>query len=75
MPRARSKRSNKHFQLQTEKIKRAQRLLRTKTAMETIDRALDFEIEEARRNTLARKANQRFIQSGITIRDVYGVLD
>jgi hypothetical protein len=75
MPRARSKRSNKYFQLQSDKIKRAQRLLRTKTAMETIDRALDFVIAEARRNALARKANQRFIQTAITIRDVFGALD
>ena len=54
------------------KIKRAQRLLRAGTETETIDRALDKVIAEHERNRLTRKANERFVRSGIKIKDVYG---
>jgi len=56
------------------KIKRAQRLLRAGTETETIDRALDKVIAEHERNRLTRKANERFVRSGIKIKDVYGKL-
>lgn len=39
-----TKRSRKHFQLDTAKIKRAQRALRARTETEAIERALDFAI-------------------------------
>ena len=68
------KRSHKHFQLDAVKIKRAQRVLRAKTETETIERALDLAIAEHERNRLAVEANERFIQSGVEIRDVYGTL-
>jgi hypothetical protein len=73
MPRARS-RSHKHFQLDSEKIKRAQKALRCKTETETIERALDLAIAEHKRNRLVREANERFVTSGININDVYGTL-
>jgi hypothetical protein len=69
------RRSHKHFQLDSAKIRRAQKALRTKTETETIERALDLAIEESRANRLALEANERFLRSGISIRDVYGVLD
>ena len=56
------------------KIKRAQRLLRAGTETEAIDRALDKVIAEHERNRLTRKANERFVRSGIKIKDVYGKL-
>ena len=56
------------------KIKRAQRLLRAGTETETIDRALDKVIAEHERNRLTRKPNERFVRSGIKIKDVYGKL-
>lgn len=68
-------RSHKHFQLDSTKIKRAQRALRTKTQTETIERALELAIAEERSNRLAHRANARFIRSGAKIRDVYGALD
>jgi hypothetical protein len=68
-------RSHKHFQLDSVKIRRAQKALRAKTETETIDRALDLAISEARSNRLALEANERFFKSGIQIKDVYGVLD
>jgi hypothetical protein len=71
---ATNSRSHKHFQLDAVKIKRAQRALQTKTETETIDRALDLAIAEHRRNRLVIQATERFISSGIQIKDVYGAL-
>lgn len=67
-------RAHKHFQLDAMKIKRAQRVLRTATETETIERALDLAIAEHRKNRLALAANERFANSGIKIKDVYGTL-
>jgi hypothetical protein len=68
-------RSHKHFQLDSVKIKLAQKALQTKTETETIERALDLAIAEARSHRLALAANERFLRSGIEIKDVYGALD
>jgi hypothetical protein len=67
-------RSHKHFQLDSAKIKRAQQVLRAKTETEAIERALDLAIAEHERNRLAFEANERFVKSGIDIKDVYGTL-
>ncbi len=67
-------RAHKHFQLDSLKIKRAQKALRTKTETETIERALDLAIAEHRRNRWVLAATDRFIKSGIAINDVYGSL-
>jgi hypothetical protein len=67
-------RSHKHFQLDSTKIKRAQKALRAKTETETIDRALDLAIAEHERNRLALEATERFLKSGIDIEDVYATL-
>jgi len=58
MPTA-NKRVHKHFQLDSVKIKRAQKVLRAKTETETIERALDFTITEHERDRLAWEANAR----------------
>jgi hypothetical protein len=68
-------RAHKHFQLDVVKIKRAQRALNAKTETETIERALDFTINELRKNRVLAEANERFIRSGVEIRDVYGNLE
>jgi hypothetical protein len=70
-----SHRAHKHFQLDSVKIKRAQKLLRAKTETETIERALDFTITEHERNRLLLDANERFLRSGVEIRDVYRKLE
>jgi len=67
-------RSHKHFQLDSAKIKRAQKALRAGTETETIERALDFVLDEQRCNRLAREATERFLGSGAEIRDFYGKL-
>jgi hypothetical protein len=68
-------RVHKHFQLDGVKIKRAQRALKAKTETEAIERALDFTIDELRKNRVLAEANERFIRSGVEIRDVYGNLE
>jgi len=68
-------RTHKHFQLDSVKIRRAQKALRAKTETEAIERALDLAIAEDERNRLALEANERFTKSGIEIKDVYGTLD
>jgi len=68
------KRAHKHFQLDSSKLKRAQRLLQARTETETIERALDFAIAEHEKDRLAQAANERFLKSGIVIKDVYGKL-
>ena len=68
-------RSHKHFQLDSIKIKRAQKALRAKTETETIELALDLAIAEHEKNRLVFESNERFIKSGIDIRDVYGVIE
>ena len=67
-------RTHKHFQLDAVKIKRAQKVLQARTETEAIERALDLAIAEHEKNRLARAANERFIASGIDIKDVYGTL-
>jgi hypothetical protein len=69
------KRSHKHFQLDSIKITRAQKALNAKTETETIERALDLAIENERSARLALAATERFLKSGIQIKDVYGTLD
>jgi hypothetical protein len=69
------RRSHKHFQLDSVKLKRAQKALRAKTETETIVRALDLAIAEHQNNRLALEAHERFIKSGIDIKDAYGTLD
>jgi hypothetical protein len=68
-------RSPKHFRLDVAKIERAQKVLRASTETEAIERALDLVISEFERNRMAAAANEGFIQSGIEIKDIYGVLE
>jgi hypothetical protein len=65
---------HKHFRLDSGKLKRVQKLMNAKTETEAVERALDLAISEHERNQLTLAANESFLRSGITIRDVYGVL-
>jgi len=69
-----SRKARKHFLLDATKIKRAQRALGAKSETETIELALDLVISEHRKNRLVRKATERFLRSGLVIKDVYGKL-
>lgn len=71
MPAARNRGSHKHFQLDAAKIRRAQKVLRAKTETETIERALDAVIAEHQRDQWTTEANERFVESGIEVRDVF----
>jgi predicted transcriptional regulator YheO len=71
---ARGRIEHKHFRLDVDKIKRAQRFLKAGTQTETLERALDSVIAEHKRNRLTHEANERFMKSGIEITDVYGKL-
>jgi hypothetical protein len=73
MPSPRT-RSHKHFRLDAVKIKRAQKVLQADTETEAIERALDLVISEHERNRLAAEANERFVESGIAVKDVYDTL-
>jgi hypothetical protein len=68
-------RSHKHFQLDAAKLRRAQRILRADTETETIERALDMVLAEHLRNRLTIEANDRFVTSGIDVKDAYGTLE
>jgi hypothetical protein len=57
------------------KIRRAQKVFKAKTETEAIERALDFAIDEHEKNRLVGEANERFIRSGVEIKDVYGKLE
>ena len=73
MPNPRA-RAHKHFRLDPVKIKRVQRVLNADTQTEAIERALDLVISEYEKNRLTAEANDRFVKSGIAIKDVYGTL-
>jgi hypothetical protein len=72
MPTA--KRTHKHFQLDSIKLKRAQKALNARTETEAVERALDLAIAEHERNNLTREAHEGFFKSGARIRDVYDKL-
>ena len=69
-----TRRTHKHFRLDSAKIKRAQKALHARTETEAIERALGFAIAEHEKNRLVLQATEHFIKSGIEIKDVYGSL-
>jgi hypothetical protein len=75
MPTTKTAIAHKHFRLDTVKLKRAQKVLKAPTETEAIERALELALSEHQRDRLAVEANQRFIRSGVTIRDVHRTLD
>ena len=74
MPQQATALKHKHYRLDEAKILRAQRLLGAATETETIEKALDAVITDRQRNRAALEATNRFLKSGIEIRDVYGNL-
>lgn len=65
MARANSKSKHKHYVLDEAKIRRAQKLLGTKTETETIERALEEVISERERIRAAWQAHEHFLKSGV----------
>jgi hypothetical protein len=74
MGNAKRRITHKHFRLDGVKLKRAQKVLEARTETETVERALELAIAEHERNKLVTAANQKFVRSGIIIRDVLGTL-
>ena len=66
---------HKHFVLDEAKIQRVKKVLGARTETEAIDKALDEVLQEHESNEAAWRAHERFIKSGIQIKDVYGRLD
>jgi hypothetical protein len=62
----------KQYALDEKKIKRAQKLLGTKSETETIERALDEVISDREAQRRAWAATERFIKAGPMIKDVFG---
>lgn len=71
MTAAKSAIVRKNFRLDQAQIARAQEALGAASETETITRALALVLSEAARNCLALEANQRFLKSGIRIRDAF----
>lgn len=72
-------RKNKHFLLNQNRLKEAQKVLGAKTETETIELALERIISEAERNTRARQAQDKFLKAALRdelqIEDVFGRLE
>jgi hypothetical protein len=72
-------RKNKHFLLNQNRLKEAQKVLGAKTETETIEMALERIISEAERNTRAQQAQDKFLKAALRdelqIEDVFGRLE
>lgn len=72
-------RKNKHFLLNQARLKKAQKLLGTRTETETVEIALERVISEAEKNKKAWAAQDKFlktaIKEGLVIEDVFGHLE
>ena len=68
-------RTDKYLRLDTAKLRRAQKALCAKTETEAIELVLDQVIAEDRKNRLLWTITERFLRSGVEIKDVYGNLE
>lgn len=75
MKNSTTQRRSKHLMLDEAKLKRAQQLLGTDTATETVERALEEVITERERNRQVWAATERLLKSGIQVQDVFGRLE
>lgn len=64
-------RKNKHLILNQRKLSLAKKILGAKVETETIEMALDEAISEAEKNKIIFKATEKFLRSGIEIKDVF----
>jgi hypothetical protein len=79
MPTTIQTRKNKHFLLNQARLKKAQKVLGTRTETETIEIALERVISEAEANEQAWTAQDKFLKTavkeGLVIEDVFGRLE
>jgi hypothetical protein len=78
MSNAARRRRDKHLVLDEAKLRKAQKILGAVSESETIERALDFVIDEDVRSRRAWTAHERFLRAalreGLFIHDVFGHL-
>ncbi len=70
-----AKAKRKQLLIDDAKLQRVQKILGVSTESEAVERALDELLTEHERNRLAWRAHDRFLKSGIEIKDVYGLFD
>jgi hypothetical protein len=75
MKKSATKNQREHFELEEFKTRLAQNLFATNPEAETIELSLEEIYAEMQRNRIALRAHKRLLNSGIHIKDVYGVLD
>lgn len=75
MGNTKSKARRKQLLVDEAKLRRVQKILGVRTESEAVERALDEVLTEHERNRIAWRAHERFLKSGIEIKDVYGLLD
>lgn len=75
MSGTKSKAKRKQLLVDEAKLRRVQKILGVSTESEAVERALDEVLTKHERNRLAWRAHERFLKSGIEIKDVYGILD
>jgi hypothetical protein len=72
-------RKNKHFVLNQTSLKKAQKVLGTKTETETIEIAIEMVLNEAEKNKKAWSANENFVKKalkeGLLIENAFGRLE
>lgn len=72
-------RKNKHFLLNQNRLKEAQKVLGAKTETETIELALERVVSEAERNARAQQAQDKFLKTAVRdnlqIEDAFGRLE
>ncbi len=75
MPQAKSNSKQTQVPVNEAKLRRLQKLYGASVAAEAVEKAIDEALTEHARNRLAWRAHNRLIESGIEIKDVYGVME
>ena len=75
MPQSKSKPKQTQVAVNEAKLRRLQKLYGAGAAAEAVEKAIDEVLTEHERNRLAWRAHSRLIESGLEIKDVYGVME
>jgi hypothetical protein len=75
MPQVKTKPKQIQITINDAKLRKLQKLYGASAPAEAVEKAIDAALTEHERNRLAWRAHNRLIESGIEIKDVYGVLE
>ena len=75
MPQVKSKPKQTQVPVNEAKLRRLQKLYGASAAAEAGEKAIDEALTEHARSRIAWRAHNRLIESGIEIKDVYGVME